>query len=77
MHQLALVDLSKHIENTAYNPIELLPCFSTERQETVFNKDNPINGQSVIISDVALENENFRINLNKDGTWTIDFWKIV
>ena len=74
MKQLQIEDIARYIERSNYGPIKMLPSFSTEKQETIYNKNNEYNGESVVITDVCFENENIRITLKNDGTWEIDMW---
>ena len=74
MKQLKIDDIVRYIERSNYGPVEMLPSFSTEKQETIYNKNNEYNGESVVITDVCFENENIRITLTNDGTWLVDFW---
>lgn len=74
MKQLEIDDIANYIEQTNYGPIEMTPSFSTEKIETIYNKNNEYNGESVVINDVCFENEDIRIALKNDGTWSVDFW---
>ena len=74
MKQLQIYDIARYIERSNYGPIEMLPSFSTEKQETIYNKNYEYNGESIVITDVCFENEDIRITLKNDGTWSVDFW---
>lgn len=66
--------LVSYIEENHYNPIEMLPSFSTKKIETIYNKNNKYNGEDVVVTDITLENSDIRITLNEGGTWSVDFW---
>ena len=72
--QLHIDDIANYIDRAKYGPIEMLPSFSTEKQETIYNKNNEYNGESVVITDVCFENEDIRITLKNDGTWEMNMW---
>lgn len=75
MKQLQIDDIVNYIERANYGPVEMTPSFSTDKRETIYNKNNEYNGESVVITDVCFENENIRITLKNDGTWTCDLTK--
>jgi len=60
--------LVSYIEQNNYNPIEMLPSFSTKQIETMHNN------QDVVVTDITLENSDIRITLKEDGSWSVDFW---
>lgn len=72
MKQLQIDDIVTYIERLNYGSVEMTPSFSTDKRETIYNKNNEYNDESVVITDVCFENENIRITLKNDGTWEID-----
>lgn len=74
MKQLQIDDIVTYIERLNYEPVEMTPSFSTDKKETIYNKNNEYNNESVVITDVCFENEDIRIILKNDGTWSVDFW---
>lgn len=75
MKTIEIQNLVYYIEKKDYNQLNLLPAFSTERKETIYNDNNKHNGEDVAITNVFFENEDFTITLNLDGSWEVDFWK--
>lgn len=75
MRELDVEKLSQHIESHNYNPLQLLPSFSTVKPDTVYNADNRYNNESITIDNVSLENEDFRVTLHADGSWDLDLWR--
>lgn len=73
--QTKIDDITRYIERSNYRPVEMLTSFSTKKQETIYNKNNEYNSESVVITDVCFANEDIRITLKNDGTWTCDLTK--
>ena len=68
-------NLVSYIEQNNYNPIEMLPSFSTQRIETIYDKNNQHKHEDFVVTEITLENSDIRITLKEDGTWLVDFWK--
>lgn len=68
MDMFDIESLVSYIEQNNYNPIEMLPSFSTKKIETICN------GQDIVVTDIIFENSDIRITLKEDGTWSVDFW---
>lgn len=73
MKQLQIDDIVTYIKRLNYGPVEMTPSFSTEKKETIYNKNNEYNGESVVITDVYFENNDIRITLKHDGIWSVEF----